>query len=218
MTTFYRVFSVSEKRVWNKEIDAFLEENNVGLDALDVVDESEQDDLDAVPVSLVFADESGREVASLVYDAVEDSEILRDEIKEFQSIADEMVPEANRAWVKERLAKTVGCYVFELNESAYEDGNWDAIATLAEWIRSQTDGIEQYDGGVITNENGAIVLAGADDDFDDVDESVGEEDDEEDDDETMWTGSKVALRAGDAWVEKTIETDADFVKFLDGNV
>ena len=129
-----------------------------------------------------------------------------------------MAPEANRAWVKERLAKTVGCYVFELNESAYEDGNWDAIATLAEWIRSQTDGIEQYDGGVITNENGAIVLAGADDDFDDVDESVGEEDDEEDDDETMWTGSKVALRAGDAWVEKTIETDADFAKFLDGNV
>ncbi len=210
MTTFYRVFSVSEKKVWNKEIDAFLEENDVGLDALDVVDENEQDDLDAVPVSLVFADKSGREVASLVYDSVEDSEILRDEVQEFQSIVDEMSPEANRAWVKERLDGTIGCYVFELSEAAYEDGNWDAIAALAEWIRSQTDGIEQYDGGAITNENGAIALA--DDDFDEFDVE------EDNDEKTMWAGSAVALRVGDAWVEKTIETKADFTRFLRGNV
>ena len=219
---------MSEKKVWNKEIGAFLEESGVELDALDVVDEDDQDDLDAVPVSMVFVDELGREVASLVYDAVEDSEILREEISDFQTIVDEMEPGANREWVKERLKKTVGCYAFELFDSAYEDDNWDRLATVAEWIRSETDGIEQYDGGVITNENGAIVLAGegSDDPFDDkIAEAErealdGDESDKEDDAyvEAMWSGSNVALRVGDAWVEKTVKTDADFLKFLDGNV
>ena len=222
MEFYYRVFTTVEKNLWSDEIDAFLEENGVGLGMISVVEEEQQDDLDAVPISLIFTDDEDREVAMLVYDAIDDSDILPDELDEFQALVDEMRPAANRAWVKERLAKTVGCYAFEIKEAGFEDENWDRLATLAEWLRTECEGIEQSDGGQITNENGAVILAVPDDyNFDDFEEEDSEEaaedSAEELEDDGPWEDFVVALRVGDAWEEKTVKSEEELDEFLGGN-
>ena len=276
MAFFYRVFTTVEKNIWAKEIEAFLNENDLGVDMVGVVEEEEQDNLDATPVCLIFIDGQDRELAALVYDKRGESEILEDELDEFHSLVDEMAPEVNRAWVHEQLDKTVGCFAFEIKEAGLEEAAWNAIATIAEWLRNETNGFEQSDGGQITNENGAVVLTTPDDfdddefeefdeddeeedsdegeeesedeeEFDDSDyeeeyeygedeeefyddeeddsededseeedgESDGEEEDEDEDDE--WENFVAAIRVGDSWVEKTIESEEDLDNFLAGN-
>lgn len=268
MAFFYRVFTTVEKNIWAEEIEAFLNENDLGVDMVGVVEEEDKDNLDATPVCLIFIDGQDRELAALVYDKREESEILEDELDEFHSLVDEMAPEVNRAWVHEQLDKTVGCFAFEIKEAGLEEAAWSAIATIAEWLRNETNGFEQSDGGQITNENGAVVLTTPDDfdedDFEEFDEddeddeefegeedsddsdyeeeyeygddeeefyddeedadddseedeaSDGEgEDDAEEDDE--WENFVAAIRVGDAWVEKTIESEEDLDNFLAGN-
>lgn len=277
MAFFYRVFTTVEKNIWAKEIEAFLNENDLGVDMVGVVEEEEQDNLDATPVCLIFIDGQDRELAALVYDKRGESEILEDELDEFHSLVDEMAPEVNRAWVHEQLDKTVGCFAFEIKEAGLEETAWSAIATIAEWLRNETNGFEQSDGGQITNENGAVVLTTPDDfdddefeEFDEDDEEEledgeeesdeGEEesedeeefddsdyeeeyeygedeeefyDDEEDDsededseeedgesddeDDDEWENFVAAIRVGDSWVEKTIESEEDLDNFLAGN-
>ena len=286
MAFFYRVFTTVEKNIWAKEIEAFLNENDLGVDMVGVVEEEEQDNLDATPVCLIFIDGQDRELAALVYDKRGESEILEDELDEFHSLVDEMAPEVNRAWVHEQLDKTVGCFAFEIKEAGLEEAAWNAIATIAEWLRNETNGFEQSDGGQITNENGAVVLTTPDDfdddefeefdeddeddeeefeddeeedsdegeeesedeeEFDDSDyeeeyeygedeeefyddeeddsededseeedgESDDEDEDEDEDDE--WENFVAAIRVGDSWVEKTIESEEDLDNFLAGN-
>ncbi len=273
MAFFYRVFTTVEKNIWAKEIEAFLNENDLGVDMVGVVEEEDKDNLDATPVCLIFIDGQDRELAALVYDKREESEILEDELDEFHSLVDEMAPEVNRAWVHEQLDKTVGCFAFEIKEAGLEEAAWSAIATIAEWLRNETNGFEQSDGGQITNENGAVVLTTPDDfdedDFEEFDEddeddeddeefegeedsddsdyeeeyeygddeeefyddeedadddseedeaSDGEgEDDAEEDEDDEWENFVAAIRVGDAWVEKTIESEEDLDNFLAGN-
>ena len=275
MAFFYRVFTTVEKNIWAKEIEAFLNENDLGVDMVGVVEEEEQDNLDATPVCLIFIDGQDRELAALVYDKRGESEILEDELDEFHSLVDEMAPEVNRAWVHEQLDKTVGCFAFEIKEAGLEEAAWNAIATIAEWLRNETNGFEQSDGGQITNENGAVVLT-TPDDFDEDDEEEFEDDEEEDSDEgeeesedeeefddsdyeeeyeygedeeefyddeeddsededseeedgesddededededDEWENFVAAIRVGDSWVEKTIESEEDLDNFLAGN-
>lgn len=270
MAFFYRVFTTVEKNIWAEEIEAFLNENDLGVDMVGVVEEEDKDNLDATPVCLIFIDGQDRELAALVYDKREESEILEDELDEFHSLVDEMAPEVNRAWVHEQLDKTVGCFAFEIKEAGLEEAAWSAIATIAEWLRNETNGFEQSDGGQITNENGAVVLTTPDDfdedDFEEFDEddeddeefegeedsddsdyeeeyeygddeeefyddeedadddseedeaSDGEgEDDAEEDEDDEWENFVAAIRVGDAWVEKTIESEEDLDNFLAGN-
>jgi len=225
---YYRVFTTIDKNIWADEIDAFLNESNLGLDALGVVEEEDENNLEAVPCQVVLADDQGREVALLDYDRLEDSELLKEELEEFNALIDEMAPECNRAWVREKLAKVVGCYAFQILDPGFENANWDRIATLAGWLREETDGIEQSDGGQITNEQGAVVLATPDDEDDDEDyesdeefEEVDEDEeefddeefDEEEDDDDVFTA---ALRIDDKWIEFEITSDEDLEKFLRG--
>ena len=233
MAFYYRVFTTLDKSIWANEIDAFLNESKLGFDALGVVDEEDENNLEAVPIQIVLTDDQGREVAVLEYDRREDSDLLKEEIEEFNSLIDEMAPECNRAWVRDKLASVVGCYAFQILEPGFEGENWDRIATLASWIREETDGIEQSDGGQITNEQGAVVLATPDDEddedyeddeefeeIDELDEAEDEEDaedeeefDDEDDEDDVFTA---ALRVGDEWVEYEITSDEDLEKFLRG--
>ncbi len=284
MAFFYRVFTTVEKNIWAKEIEAFLNENDLGVDMVGVVEEEEQDNLDATPVCLIFIDGQDRELAALVYDKRGESEILEDELDEFHSLVDEMAPEVNRAWVHEQLDKTVGCFAFEIKEAGLEEAAWNAIATIAEWLRNETNGFEQSDGGQITNENGAVVLTTPDDfdddefeEFDEDDEEEFEDDeeeedsdegeeesedeeefddsnyeeeyeygedeeefyddeeddsededseeedgesddeDEDEDEDDEWENFVAAIRVGDSWVEKTIESEEDLDNFLAGN-
>ena len=112
MSFFYRVFSTLEKKIWASEIENYLLEKQLGLSVCGVVEEDDVDDLHATPVELIFYDSEDREVASLVYDNLQTSEFLAEEIEEFQGYVDEMEPVCNRGWIHDRLAKTVGCYCF----------------------------------------------------------------------------------------------------------
>ena len=73
---FYRVFASVDKNLWANEIEEFLDGAELGLTATAVVDEDDADNLDAVPVELIFFDGEDREVFSLVYDDVQSSEFL----------------------------------------------------------------------------------------------------------------------------------------------
>ena len=89
MSFFYRVFTPTEKSIWANEIEAFLEKENVGLTFYGVVEEESADDLDAAPVELLLFDPDENQIASLVYDSLDDSAFLADEIEEFQDCVDE---------------------------------------------------------------------------------------------------------------------------------
>ena len=219
MSFFYRVFTTTEKKVWANEIEAFLERENVGLSLCGVVEEENADDLNAEPVEIIFFDPDKNEIASLVYDRLDDSDFLADEIEEFQACVDEMQPERNRAWAHERLAKTKSCYCFTVLEAGFDFANWDRLATLAGWLREETDGIEQSDGGQITNESGDVILVVPDDvDFDEDDEVDGDasfasvdEDDRGEVDEFP-----AALRVNGAWVAKNVDSEETLAEFLRG--
>ena len=185
---YYRVFTSVERNIWGEEIESFLEETGLGLNVIGVVDEDDERDLDAEPTELLFFDEDESEVASLVYDTLETSEFLSEEIAEFQGIVQKMLPECNRAWVADKLAHSVGCYCFTVFDAGFLNENWDRLATLAEWLRDETNGIEQSDGGQITNEQGAVVLVtpledGADDDAEDDNYETEDFDDGDDSDQ-----------------------------------
>ena len=218
MSFFYRVFTTTERKIWGDEIEAFLEKENVGLGLYGVVEEENADDLNAPPVELLFFDPDENEVASLVYDSLDDSDFLADEIEEFQGCVDEMQPVCNRAWARERLAQTKGCYCFTVFDAGFNVANWDRLATLAGWLREETDGIEQSDGGQITNEAGEVILVVPDD----VDLDDGEDDaDQTDADDFAGESDEVdefpaALRVGDAWVSKNVDSEETFAEFLRG--
>lgn len=194
---FYRVFTSVEKNIWAKEIEEFLMKENVGLNPYAVVDEEEADNLDAVPVQIVLCDAANREVAVLEYERVDNSEILPDEIVEFHNFVDEMSPECNQEWVHNKLDATIGCYCFSVSDAGFELANWDRLAILASWLREETQGIEQSDGGQITNEEGDVVLLVPDDEdldddydedsddveFEDAEDDFDDDDDEDDEDE-----------------------------------
>ena len=174
---YYRVFASVEKDIWTSEIKARIEETNLGFELAGVFDENDADNPDARPIELILYDEDENPVASLVYDKLATSDFLADEIAEFTDVADEMAPECNREWVKAKLAQTVGCYCFTVHEAGFFNVNWDRMTKLASWLREETNGIEQSDGGQISNEEGQIVLIVPDDDgFIDDDDDVEEDD------------------------------------------
>lgn len=248
MAYFYRVFATVKKDIWGDEIDSFLEESKLGFTVYGVVDEEDAEKLDAVPISLVFMDEKERKVAELFYDETDDpeSDLLAKEIEEFHGIVDEMLPEVNRAWAHEQLNKTVACYAFKIEKACFEAENWDRLSTIAEWLRSETEGFEQSDSGLITNEDGAIALEVPDDvelddevdeelvdeeyidDEDEYEETDGEEldggeddeDDFEEDDEEdeEWESFEAAVRKDGQWVVKEITSEEERQAFLNGNV
>lgn len=204
MEFFYRVFTTVEKKPWLAEIEDYLEKEEIPLSAIPIVDEADEDNLDAEPIQILFVDDEDREVAILEYDALSDSEMLTEEVAEFRDLVGEMLPERNRAWAVEKFAATTGCYAFQICEDGFEEANWDAVATLAAWLRAETNGFEQSDGGQITNENGAVVL-------------VVPYDDEESKEEDDWRGCSVALRADGGWAESELDSEAAFEKFLNGD-
>ena len=218
MSFFYRVFTPTEKSIWANEIEAFLEKENVGLTFYGVVEEESVDDLDAAPVELLLFDPDENQIASLVYDSLDDSAFLADEIEEFQDCVDEMLPVCNREWAHEKLAKTKGCYCFTVFDAGFGPANWDRLATLACWLREETNGIEQSDGGQITNESGEVILVVPDDvDVEDdgeggdqtsVDIAADEQDDVDD--------FVAALRIDGTWVEKNVDSEEAFAEFLRG--
>ncbi len=175
---FYRVFAAVDKNIWGEEIEKFVQENKLGFDVYGVVEEDKEEDLDAVPVSLVLMD-ADRRVAEIFYDKLESSDVLKGEIEEFHEFVDVMEPAVNRAWAHEQLNKTVACYAIAIEKAGFEIANWDKLSVLASWLRDETQGIEQSDSGLITNENGAVIL----DVPDDVD--LDDEDDDYEDDEDM---------------------------------
>lgn len=180
---FYRVFAAVDKNIWGEEIEKFVEENNLGYNVLGVVEEEQKDDLNAIPVSLVLMDVDGRTIAEISYDKLGSSDVLKEELEEFHQYVDLMEPEVNRAWAHEQLNKTIACYAMAIHEPGFELANWDKISLLASWLRDETKGIEQSDSGLITNEEGAVILDVPDDvDLDDEDdyEDYDEEDFEED--------------------------------------
>ena len=204
MEFFYRVFTTVEKKPWLAEIEDYLEKEEIPLSAIPIVDEADEDNLDAEPIQILFVDDEDREVAILEYDALSDSEMLTEEVAEFRDLVGEMLPERNRAWAVEKFAATTGCYAFQICEDGFEEANWDAVATLAAWLRAETNGFEQSDGGQITNENGAVVL-------------VVPYDDEESKEEDDWRSCSVALRADGGWAESELDSEAAFEKFLNGD-
>ena len=234
MSFFYRVFTTIEKNIWAKEIESFLEKEDVGLSLCGVVEEEDAGDLDAEPVELIFFDKDDNEVASLVYDPLDDSDFLAEEIEEFQGCIDEMEPECNRAWAHEQLAKTIGCYCFTVHEAGFNVANWDRLATIACWLREETDGIEQSDGGQITNGAGEVILLVPDDKVDDeLNEENGSDDvqdfplndvegadvdaatNESDDDVEEFAA---AIRVGDNWIAKNVHSEETLAEFLRGEV
>lgn len=224
MSFFYRVFSTLEKKIWASEIENYLLEKQLGLSVCGVVEEDDVDDLYATPVELIFYDSEDREVASLVYDNLQTSEFLAEEVEEFQGYVDEMEPVCNREWIHDRLAKTVGCYCFTVMKAGFEDSNWELLGTLASWLREETGGIEQSDNGQITNEEGSIVLL--DPDVDDDEESdfaksadfdsVNGIDDFDDSDEIE--EFEAAVRVGNKWLKKLINSEETFNEFMRGIV
>ncbi len=204
MDFFYRVFTTVDKKLWLAEIEDYLEKEEIPLSAIPIVDEADEDNLDAEPIQILFVDDEDREVAILEFDALSDSEMLAEEVAEFRELVGEMLPERNRAWAVEKFASTTGCFAFQICEDGFEEANWDAVATLAAWLRSETNGFEQSDGGQITNENGAVVL-------------VVPYDDEESKEEDDWRDCLVALRVDGAWVESELDSEAAFEKFLNGD-
>ena len=224
MSFFYRVFSTLEKNIWASEIENFLLEKQLGLSVCGVVEEDDVDDLDATPVELIFYDSEGREVASLAYDDVQTSDFLAEEIEEFQGYVDEMEPVCNRAWVRDHLAKSVGCYCFTVMKAGFEDPNWELLGTLASWLREETGGIEQSDNGQITNEEGSIVLLVPDvDDEEEPEFAESAELDSEDelddyDDNNEFEEFEAAVRSGNKWLKKLINSEETFNEFLRGVV
>lgn len=224
MSFFYRVFSTLEKNIWASEIENFLLEKQLGLSVCGVVEEDDVDDLDATPVELIFYDSEGREVASLAYDDVQTSDFLAEEIEEFQGYVDEMEPVCNRAWVRDHLTKTVGCYCFTVMKAGFEDPNWELLGTLASWLREETGGIEQSDNGQITNEEGSIVLLVPDvDDEEEPEFAESAELDSEDelddyDDNNEFEEFEAAVRSGNKWLKKLINSEETFNEFLRGVV
>ncbi len=204
MEFFYRVFTTVEKKLRLSEIEEMLEKEEIPLSAIPIVDEADEDDLDAEPVQILFVDAEDREVAILEYDALSDSEMLAEEVAEFRELVGEMLPERNRDWAVEKFASTTGCYAFQILEDGFEEANWDAVAGLAACLRVETNGFEQSDGGQIANENGAVVL-------------VVPYDEDEEKEEDDWRGCSVALRVDGAWVETELDSEAAFEKFLRGD-
>lgn len=242
MAYYYRVFSSVDKNIWGDEIDAFIAEQQLGFKVVGVVDEEDEDNLEAIPTSLVLFD-CERAVAELYLDKLETSEILADELKEFHVFVDEMLPAVNRAWVHAQLDKTIACYAFDIKKAGFEVANWDKLSILAGWLRDATEGVEQSDSGLITNENGAIVLEVPDDvdyeddedefeddeleeeleEFDpelDEEESLDENevDEEEIDESEEWDNFEAAIREGDSWSVRMITSEEERQEFLKGNV
>ena len=204
MEFFYRVFTTVDKKLWLAEIEDYLEKEEIPLSAIPIVDEADEDNLDAEPIQILLVDAEDREVAILEFDALSDSEMLTEEVAEFRELVGEMLPERNRAWAVEKFAATTGCFAFQMLEDGFEEANWDAVATLAAWLRSETNGFEQSDGGQITNENGAVVL-------------VVPYDEDEEKEEDDWRGCSVATLVDGAWVESELDSVAAFEKFLNGD-
>lgn len=229
MAYFYRVFATNVKKIGGEEFEKFLEENEIGLTVVGVVDEEDEENLDAEPTALIFFDEKDREVATLEYDELDESDMLKEELEEFQEIVAEMKPEINRAWVSEQLKKTRACYAFNVAKAGFELDNWDKLAAVAEWLRTQTDGFEQSDSGLMTNEEGAVVLEVPDDfDFelegDDSDENEGEqlsqeaENESDDSNDDAWGSFVAAIRTQNGWITKEITSEEGRQDFLNGSL
>lgn len=214
MSFFYRVFTTVEKNIWASEIEEFLINEKVGLNLCAVVDEEDADNLDATPIQLLLYDASDREIASLEYERVDNSDILPEEIEEFHGFVDGMLPECNREWVHNKLKSTIGCYCFSVLKPGFELANWECLAILAEWLRKETLGIEQSDGGQITNEEGEVVLLvpdDVDDDYEDDDFDEEEFDDSElEDDEEDGVENDVEDLEIDGLEDEFNDDDIDF--------
>ncbi|MBQ6829092.1 MAG: hypothetical protein IJO46_13870, partial [Thermoguttaceae bacterium] len=104
MEFFYRVFTTVDKKLWLAEIEDYLEKEEIPLSAIPIVDEADEDNLDAEPIQILFVDAEDREVAILEFDALSDSEMLAEEVAEFRELVGEMLPERNRAWAVEKFA------------------------------------------------------------------------------------------------------------------
>lgn len=208
---YYRVFTSIERNIWADEVERFIEESGLGLSVIGIVDEDDAEKLDAVPVELLLCDEDESEVATLVYDRLDASDVLAEEISEFQEVIQEMFPECNRSWVADKLAHSIGCYCFTVFDAGLLNENWDRLATLAEWLRDETNGIEQSDGGQITNEQGAVVLVTPFEDEVEEDDSDDEESDEEfdDDDDEFEEGDDEETAESDDWGADSVDDGSD---------
>ena len=206
MDFFYRVFVTNDTLIWADQIESFIANSEIGLTPYGVVDEEDENNLDAPPVEIVFLDHQGRQVASLVYEKLEDSDVLKDEIDALRTISEEMLPARNRDWLCKKLDQSVGCYCFSVSEVGFEDQNWEALSTLAGWLRDETFGFEQCDSGQITNERGQIVLLAPDDDSE-----------ISDGDESDVVAFEAALRENDLWRSFIVDSDVKLRDFLNAN-
>ena len=126
--------------------------------------------------------------------------------------------------MRDHLAKTVGCYCFTVMKAGFEDPNWELLGTLASWLREETGGIEQSDNGQITNEEGSIVLLVPDvDDEEEPEFTESAELDSEDelddyDDNNEFEEFEAAVRSGNKWLKKLINSEETFNEFLRGVV
>lgn len=197
---YYRVLTLKDVKISAEEIEKFIEDAKLNLTVFGVVEEEDAEELDAEPVEIILVDQNDRQVASLTYESTEDSDILLEELDEFQDFADDMEPKCNRPWVKETLKKVAGCYCFNVFTPGFDDQNWDALATIAGWLREQCDGFEQCDSGQITNLQGQVIL-------------IVPDDEDDPDDPMTFEG---ALFLGGKWLTVDVDSQRKLDDFLKG--
>lgn len=198
---YYRIFGRKLLPLWEDEIREFLQANDIPLEVLGIVEEEDAENLDAVAQELLFVDQQGNEIALMVCDTIEDSEILPAEIAEFRQLLHEYSPVVNRNWVDRFLGEVKVCYALLLNIENIGDDNWQSVAAVCDMLRYEVDGIEQSDGGMITNEEGNIVLVIPDE----PDSPAGED---------SWYPNQVALWNGKDWDIKEVSTESEAEAFL----
>lgn len=191
---YYRVFGKKNTDIWENEIREFLEENGIPLEVMGVIDEDDENDLEVTAPTLFFLDDDENILATLVKDTLDSSDMLQKEIQEFtENILGEFYPVAHRGWVADAFKEVKVCFAFSLNTDLIEEGdNWESIASLCNMLREESEGFEQSDGGMITNELGDVILIIPD---------------EPDQDETdTWYPIVAAVREGNEWNRIEIET------------
>lgn len=212
MGFYYRIFGKKMIQLDKNELDDFLKVNQIPFTVEKVILEDEDGDEDEESWSedsFLLFDSQKNPVAVLERDTLENSDLLQLELGEFQDMIPMMLPEVNREWVSDYLKNVQICFALEIKKAGLNEDNWEYLALIADMLRAETDGIEQSDGGQITNEFGDIILVVPESCDDDAASDQFEED---------WCSCFVALHNQSDWNTFKINNKECFHHFLNGDL
>jgi hypothetical protein len=112
---------------------------------------------DATWTKLVVASRGGVDVAEVVCDPA-DSEMGREELREFFEEIAAAEPVSGRRWVEAYLRRVKSIYAVQVLEGAAEDDNASVLEDFLSVLAGHAGGILQADFEGFTNEEGAQVL------------------------------------------------------------